>query len=72
MSGTLYMAGAEHKQLLAEAYTMFSHTNPMHSSVFPSVRQLEAEVVAMTATMLGGAHTFFFIGPYSWLHQPSH
>lgn len=26
----------------------------MHSDVFPSVRRMEAEVVAMTASMLGG------------------
>jgi len=54
VSGTLYMAGEEHVGLLNETYTMFSHTNPMHSDVFPSVRQMEAEVVAMTASMLGG------------------
>ena len=34
---------------------MFSLTNPMHSDVFPSVRKMEGEVVAMTAGMLGGA-----------------
>jgi len=58
VSGTLYMAGEEHVGLLNETYTMFSHTNPMHSDVFPSVRQMEAEVVAMTASMLGGSLTF--------------
>ena len=34
---------------------MFSLTNPMHSDVFPSVRRMEGEVVAMTASLLGGA-----------------
>ena len=48
------MAGALHKQLLAEAYSMFALTNPMHSDVFPSVRKMEGEVVAMTASILGG------------------
>jgi sphinganine-1-phosphate aldolase len=46
---------AQHRQLLNEAYTLFSHTNPLHADVFPSVRRMEAEVVAMTASMLGGA-----------------
>lgn len=38
-----------------QVYAMFSLTNPMHSDVFPSVRKMEGEVVAMTAGMLGGA-----------------
>jgi sphinganine-1-phosphate aldolase len=48
------MAGAVHKALLGEAYSLFSLTNPMHSDVFPSVRRMEGEVVAMTASLLGG------------------
>ena len=55
LSGALYLAGAEHCALLNDAYAAFAHTNPMHTSVFPSVRRMEREVVAMTATMLGGA-----------------
>ena len=39
-----------------EAYKLFSHTNPLHGDIFPSVRRMEAEVVAMTASMLGGEH----------------
>lgn len=54
VSGTVYMAGAVHKALLNEVYGMFSLTNPMHSDVFPSVRRMEGEVVAMTASILGG------------------
>eukprot|EP00891_Asterochloris_glomerata_P007131 jgi/Astpho2/7131/Aster-08310 len=54
VSGALYMAGTEHRQLLVDTYGMYSHTNPIHSDVFPSVRQLEAEVLAMVASMLGG------------------
>ncbi|GAB4817396.1 hypothetical protein N2152v2_004442 [Parachlorella kessleri] len=54
VSGTVYLAGQEHMELLSEAYRMFTITNPMHADVFPSVRHMEAEVVAMTAGMLGG------------------
>ena len=50
----MYLAGREHMELLSEAYRMFAITNPMHADVFPSVRRMEAEVVAMTAAMLGG------------------
>jgi hypothetical protein len=54
MSGTAYIGAPDHKQLLDETYCLFSLTNPLHGSVFPSVRQMEAEVVAMTAELLGG------------------
>ena len=48
------MAGKALVKLLNDIYSMSSHTNPMHSDVFPYVRQMEAEVIAMTAAMLGG------------------
>ena len=54
MSGAVYLAGAEHLRCLQDAYAAFAHTNPLHPDVFPSVRRMEAEVVAMTAAMLGG------------------
>lgn len=54
VSGTLYMAGQDHMQLMNDAYTSFAHTNPMHGDVFPSVRRMESEVVNMTASLLGG------------------
>lgn len=44
----------EHKQLMDDVYCLFSWTNPLHADIFPSVRQMEAEVVAMTASMLHG------------------
>ncbi|KAM0881897.1 hypothetical protein ACQ4PT_032654 [Festuca glaucescens] len=55
-SGTVYIAGSQsdgHFALINRAYSMFSHTNPLHQDVFKSVAQLEAEVVAMTAVLLG-------------------
>ena len=48
------MAGQEHLDLLLAAYGMYSHTNPLHTDVWPSMRQLEGDVIAMTASMLGG------------------
>eukprot|EP00252_Welwitschia_mirabilis_P012007 TRINITY_DN26700_c0_g1_i1.p1 TRINITY_DN26700_c0_g1~~TRINITY_DN26700_c0_g1_i1.p1 ORF type:complete len:555 (-),score=96.70 TRINITY_DN26700_c0_g1_i1:201-1865(-) len=55
-SGTVYIGGNEsegHFKIINEAYAIFSHTNPLHLDVFPSVARFEAEVVAMTASMLG-------------------
>ncbi len=48
------MAGKEHLEVLLDAYGTFSHTNPLHTDVWPSMRQLESDVIAMTASMLGG------------------
>ncbi|CAN1838346.1 Sphingosine-1-phosphate lyase [Linum perenne] len=55
-SGTVYIGGAEsegHFAVINEACSMFAHTNPLHLDVFPSVARFEAEVVAMTAALLG-------------------
>ncbi|KAH6824878.1 dihydrosphingosine phosphate lyase [Perilla frutescens var. hirtella] len=55
-SGTVYIAGNEqegHFSLINEACSMFAHTNPLHLDVFQSVVKFEAEVVAMTAALLG-------------------
>ncbi|RDX92817.1 Sphingosine-1-phosphate lyase, partial [Mucuna pruriens] len=55
-SGTVYIGGSEsegHFSLINEACSMFAHTNPLHLDVFKSVAHFEAEVVAMTAALLG-------------------
>ncbi|KAH8946734.1 hypothetical protein BDL97_11G001400 [Sphagnum fallax] len=55
-SGAVYIGGNEsegHFALVNEAYSIFSHTNPLHPDLFPSIARFEAEVVAMTAAMLG-------------------
>ncbi|KAG2454973.1 hypothetical protein HYH02_000799 [Chlamydomonas schloesseri] len=55
LSGAVYMAAhSPHRQLLDSTVAAFSLTNPLHADSFPSVRQMEAEVVAMTAGLLGG------------------
>lgn len=53
-SGTIYMTGDAHRDLLNDTYCMFSQANPLHADLFPSVRRMEAEVLAMTADLLGG------------------
>ncbi|KAJ6705134.1 hypothetical protein OIU79_009938 [Salix purpurea] len=55
-SGTVYIGGSEsegHFSLINEACSMFAHTNPLHLDVFQTIAQCEAEVVAMTAALLG-------------------
>jgi sphinganine-1-phosphate aldolase len=53
VSGAVYHGGAEHSRFLAQIYAMHIHGNPLHSDVWPSLVKYEAEIVQMTATMLG-------------------
>lgn len=41
-------------QILQDAFTMFFAENGLGPTAFPSLRRLEAEVVSMTASLLGG------------------
>ncbi|BAT92367.1 hypothetical protein VIGAN_07106800 [Vigna angularis var. angularis] len=55
-SSRSYIGGSEsdgHSFVINEACSMFAHTNPLHLDVFKSVARFEAEVVAMTTTLLG-------------------
>merc|ERR1719327_868461 len=54
MSGTVYMVGKEHLGLLDDAYRAYTFSNPLHGDTFPSVQRMEAEVAAMSASLMGG------------------
>jgi sphinganine-1-phosphate aldolase len=47
VSGAVYHGGEEMASLQTEAFGMFTVANPIHPDVFPAVRKMEAEVVAM-------------------------
>ena len=50
----VYHAGDDVTELLQDAYTMFFSENGLNPMAFPSLKKFEAEVVAMTASLLGG------------------
>lgn len=50
----VYYAGEAAASLLKEAYAMFFSENGLSPLAFPSLRRFENEVVAMTASLLGG------------------
>jgi glutamate/tyrosine decarboxylase-like PLP-dependent enzyme len=50
----VYYAGEQVMQLLHDAYSMFMAENGLSPMAFPSLRDMENEVVAMTANMLHG------------------
>lgn len=53
-SGTVYHGGQDLLKLQTEAFDRFGVANPIHPDVFPGVRKMEAEIVAMVRTTLGG------------------
>lgn len=53
VSGAVYHGDPEHIAMLEQVYAIHSQTNPLHSDLWPSISKYEAEIVAMTADMLG-------------------
>jgi glutamate/tyrosine decarboxylase-like PLP-dependent enzyme len=56
VSGAVYHGDDEHIAFLARVCSTFSQSNPLHADLWPSVVKYEAEIVAMTADMLGGPY----------------
>lgn len=57
VSGAVYHGDAAHIDFLNRVYALHSQTNPLHADVWPSISKYEAEIVAMTAGMLGGGQS---------------
>ncbi len=56
-SGAVYHGDPEHIDFLSQVYRLHSQANPLHADLWPSITKFEAEIVAMTADMLGGRRT---------------
>ncbi len=55
-SGAVYHGDPEHVAFLNRVYAAQSQSNPLHPDLWPSAAKFEAEIVSMTAHMLGGGH----------------
>jgi sphinganine-1-phosphate aldolase len=55
-SGAVYHGDPEHIAFLNRVYAAQSQANPLHPDLWPSATKYEAEVVSMTACMLGADH----------------
>ncbi len=55
-SGAVYHGDPEHVAFLNRVYAAQSQSNPLHPDLWPSAAKFEAEIVSMTARMLGGRH----------------
>jgi glutamate/tyrosine decarboxylase-like PLP-dependent enzyme len=54
VSGSIYHGDNDHYAFLTEAFRLFAHANVLQRDMYPSATKLEAEIVAMTASMLHG------------------
>ena len=54
-SGTMYCGDHDHYAFLNRAFAHFSHVNVLQRDMCPSATKFEAEIIAMTLDMLGGA-----------------
>lgn len=57
VSGAVYHGDEEHIDFLNRVYAIHSQSNPLHADVWPSTTKFEAEIVSMTAGMLGADKT---------------
>ncbi|HEX9076517.1 MAG TPA: aspartate aminotransferase family protein, partial [Anaerolineae bacterium] len=53
VSGAVYHGDDAHIDFMNRVYALHSQSNPLHADVWPSTTKFEAEIVAMTASMLG-------------------
>jgi glutamate/tyrosine decarboxylase-like PLP-dependent enzyme len=56
-SGSVYHGDGEHIEFVNRVYNIQSQSNPLHPDLWPSAAKFEAEIVAMTAHMLGAGET---------------
>lgn len=54
VSGAVYHGGKELTDLQSEAFSQFTVANQLHPDVFPGVRKMESEVVAMVLALFHG------------------
>ncbi|KAF7357677.1 Sphinganine-1-phosphate aldolase [Mycena venus] len=48
LSGAVYHGGDDMERVIVAAYAKYCVSNPLHPDVFPAIRKMEAEIVAMT------------------------
>lgn len=55
LSGTVYNGSEDLTALMTDVFRHTAWSNPLHPSVFPGVRKMEAEIVRMCCDMFNGA-----------------
>lgn len=56
LSGAVYGGQQDHIDFLNQCYSYYSIANPLHPDIWPSVMKFEAEIIAMTASLVNGGN----------------
>ena len=54
VTGAVYHGGHHLKDIINQAYSLFSITNPLHPEIFPYIRKMEAETIRMCCNLFNG------------------
>ena len=54
VTGAVYTDDANHMDLIGKFYGMFPYFNPLHATLHPATRQMDAEVVQMVLDLYKG------------------
>lgn len=54
LSGAIYHGGVDHQKFLNECFGLYSLSNPLHADIWPSIMKFDAEIIAMTASLVSG------------------
>ncbi|KAJ3535211.1 hypothetical protein NMY22_g6587 [Coprinellus aureogranulatus] len=57
LSGAVYHGGEDLQRIISAAYDRYCVSNPLHPDVFPAVRKMEAEIVAMVLKLYNAPDT---------------
>jgi len=56
VSGSVYHGGSDMLELQSSAMKLYDVSNPLHADMWPSLSKYEAEVIAMTASLVNGGN----------------
>ena len=51
----VYFGKHAHIELLNQAFSLYSISNPLHPDIWPSVMKFESEIIAMTINLVNGS-----------------
>src|SRR3954451_21548162 len=58
----VYYSDQEHQELVESAYSLYISENCLSSKAFPSLAQMESEVIRAIASLLSGTHSIDVCG----------
>lgn len=57
VSGVIYYNNEKHYDFLFKIFKKYAFTNPLHPDIFPTIREMEIDIINMTINMFAGPKT---------------